>query len=89
MPETDDSETPTETLVQIPGFVWATYRNGVAERVHFTPLAGGAGYFGGSAFIWSGDPDLDVEDTEGPFWRAMQAYLAQFDDDEPSLPWQE
>jgi hypothetical protein len=78
---------PSEATISIPGQFTVTYEGTVEEgritKMAFTPDAGAAGYFGPSAEVWDaktrddGLDRLDVEDTDGPFWRAMQAALAE------------
>lgn len=78
------------TVVQVPGLAVAQYqasttRNGVIARLVFIPSASDAGYSGPAAAVFEGDLDLDVETTDGPFWRAMQERLAQH----PQILWEE
>lgn len=61
--------------VIVPGSIFAEWVDGKIVRLSFTPAAADAGYFGPSAVLFDG-ADIDVEDTDGPFWRAMQAALA-------------
>jgi hypothetical protein len=75
-------------VVQIPGYVEAEYVDGRISEIVFTCVASSAGYFGPSARLSEGDPNLDIEDTDGPFWRAMQTYLGPIGD-EPSIRWYE
>lgn len=79
-----DADKPT--TVQIPGNVIATYVDGRVTEVVFWPHGSAAGYFGPSANVWEGDADLDVEGTDGPFWTAIQAYLAG---DTERIDWRE
>lgn len=70
-----------ETVVSIPGTFCARYENGEITSAFFMPAASDAGYFGPAAEIIDlGDEathvDLDVEKSDGPFWRAMQSFLA-------------
>jgi hypothetical protein len=64
---------PTE--VKIPGEFFARYEDGKITKLTFMPHASNAGYFGPAAVVLDGDADLDVEEVDGPFWRAMQAVL--------------
>jgi hypothetical protein len=74
------------TTVRIPGEVYATYRDdGCIVDLAFFPSGSDAGYFGPAAQVFDGDSDLDVETTDGPFWTAMQSYLA----DDSTLDWRE
>lgn len=72
-PEAPTVEAPTddETVVTIPGAVYAHYKDGVITRLEFSPSDPEA-----SAYVWEGDETLDVEDVDGPFWKAMQAALS-------------
>jgi hypothetical protein len=65
-----------ETIVDIPGEFSAHYKNGAIIGFTFIPHASNAGYFGPAARVSEGDAELDVEETDGPFWRALQAKLA-------------
>lgn len=76
------------TTVEIPGTVFASYEDGKILDITFTPHASSAGYSGPTAVLWEGDGALDVESVDGPFWRAMQTYLADFVD-EQSIEWTE
>lgn len=62
--------------INIPGEFNALYENGRIVKLYFIPLASAAGHFGPAATVVTGDETLDVEDVEGPFWRAMQDALA-------------
>jgi hypothetical protein len=77
-----------QTTVSIPGTFYATYEDGKITGYTFTPSGSAAGYFGPSARVEDGDDDLDVEDTNGPFWRAVQADLTA-NGAEPDVAWQE
>lgn len=85
MTQPDTQPDTNETTVMIPGTVDTVYVDGVITKLTFTPHAGGAGHFGPSAVIFSGDESLDVESTEGPFWSAVQTYLA----DSGIITWEE
>ncbi len=61
--------------VQIPGSLTAVYEGGHISGWTFIPAAGYAGYFGEAAFVTRGDEELDVEDVDGPFWKAVQVHL--------------
>lgn len=78
--------------VVIPGIVTAHYFEGVITGINFTPHASGAGYFGPAAIPDDDDVDLDVENTDGPFWRAVQHALsdtASMADTVPLIGWVE
>lgn len=66
--------------IGIPGEVIATVEFG-RVRITFTPSASAAGYFGPAAVVFEGDDvataGLQMEDTDGPFWRMVQASLAE------------
>ena len=64
------------TTVQIPGQVYVTYHEGRIVKVAFVPSASNAGYFGPAAVLEEGDENLDLESTDGPFWKAVQAHLS-------------
>jgi hypothetical protein len=70
-----------QTTFRIPGDVFAVINeDGTIAAVQFTPHAGSAGYNGPSAKYYDGpNEDLDVESVDGPFWRAMQAFLTTND----------
>lgn len=85
--------------VTIPGSFAAHYdmESGTVTGLVFTPHGGDAGYFGPSAVVDYNLDDwreplsddaiaLDVEDTDGPFWRAVQDALAN---DYPKITWEE
>ena len=55
--------------------VYDTTTNTVTRLV-FTPFGSSAGYFGPLAIVDDDDIDLDTENVDGPFWKAMQAALA-------------
>lgn len=70
--------------VVIKGYFMAHYNTetGKIDSYSFTPHASDAGHFGSSALqmsienalLLAGDdePALDVESTDGPFWKAVQ-----------------
>lgn len=61
---------------RIPGNFAAEFdKDGNVSRLTFTPHAGDAGYFGPSAYLVEGYEFPDIEDTDGPFWFAMQHAL--------------
>lgn len=70
--------------VQIPGIVTAEYvgtpDGGEITRLAFYPSASDAGYFGPAASVYEASEEegygLNVKDTEGPFWKAVQRYLS-------------
>lgn len=64
--------TPAVTSVEIPGELYAHHQDGEIVKWVFLPLASHAGYFGPSAVTFDGDADLDVENTDGPFWQAVR-----------------
>ena len=78
-------------LIGIPGRVAAYIVEGQVTEINFTPHASGAGYFGPAAVVDElSDEDedhFDLENTEGPFWRAVQEYLAEHPDQ--SIGWTE
>lgn len=76
------------TRVEIPGEVIATYQDGRITALVFVPWAGDAGYFGPAATVFDGDA-LDVEDTDGPFWKAMQDRVGAAGADAPVITWEE
>jgi hypothetical protein len=68
----------SETRVEITCQFVATYRDdGVITGWTVSPWASFAGFFGKPAEVLEGDEDLDVSDTDGPFWKAVQAHLAE------------
>lgn len=69
----------TETMVVIPGDFVATYNDeGGITALEFYPRASNAGAAPApAAYIEEGDVDLDVEDTDGPFWKAMQTAIVE------------
>lgn len=79
---------PPASTVTIPGVVHARYEPGRILDIVFLPHGSNAGWSGPSAELFDGDADLDVEDTEGPFWRAMQRYLGPLGDG-PAIRWEE
>lgn len=81
-----DDDRSGGVVVLVPGSFYATFegtlREGRITRMVFMPHASSAGYHGPSAQteVAPEHPHmlgLDVEQTDGPFWRAMQAALAQ------------
>jgi hypothetical protein len=62
-----------ESRVNIPCEFIAHYKGGKITEWVVLPLASHAGYFGSAAVLLDGDADLNVESTDGPFWRAVQA----------------
>jgi hypothetical protein len=66
-----------ETRVEIPGTFTATYDQGRITALTFLPSGSDAGYFGPPARVIEGDDNLDVTDTDGPFWKAVQSALAE------------
>jgi hypothetical protein len=74
----------SKAQVQIPGIVHAVYNNGRITGIEFWPDGDHADK---SAIFVEGDESLDIEDTDGPFWKAMQAYIAG--SDEPVISWRE
>lgn len=74
---------PSTITVEIPGRMFAYWTEEGVTHLTFTPAAGDAGYFGPSATIIDHEHDsidsaaaaLDVENVDGPFWKAMQAAL--------------
>lgn len=77
--------TDRESTVYIPGIAVAHLKNGLITKVVFQPHGSDAGYFGPSAVLFEGDPCLDLEDTDGKFWKAIQKRLA----DDPTIGWEE
>lgn len=86
-PEGECPLAPRRTRVVIPGTVAAIYSEGIITEITFTPHASGAGYFGPSAIVEEFEDDLNVEDVDGPFWRAVQNYLAEHPNE--SIGWTE
>lgn len=80
-------DSTNKATVQVPGTVIAHYEGGAITEIVFMPHGSNAGYFGPSAELSDGDEDLEIEDTEGPFWTAMQKYIAG--SDEPVISWRE
>lgn len=75
-----------ETRVEIPVQFIATYQAGKITRMVVLPWESYAGYFGPGSEVLSGDTELDVSDTDGPFWRAIQEALAT---GTPLISWEE
>jgi hypothetical protein len=69
-------EASGKSIVAIPGTTVAHYEDGRITEIAFWPSASNAGYFGPAARLDEGDEDLDIEETDGPFWQAMQAHIA-------------
>ena len=78
--EQAEAESGRTSHVEIPGTVYATYEGSVDEgtitRLVFTPFASAAGYFGPAAIANEAPNGLDTECPDGPFWVAIQTYLA-------------
>lgn len=64
------------TTVQVFGVVMASYQNGKVTSMKFLASAEDAGRFRSPAEVYAGDHDLDVDDTDGPFWRAISEFLS-------------
>lgn len=72
-----------KTEVYIPVTFYATYDDsdavgdgpGRITKLVVMPRESDAGYFGPGSEVIEGDNGLDVKDTDGPFWRAMQSAL--------------
>jgi hypothetical protein len=69
--------------VSIPGSFVAEYRDGEILGWTFSPLASQAGWFGPMAEIlhddehpYADDSGIRPDDTDGPFWRAVQDDLS-------------
>jgi hypothetical protein len=61
-----------ESVVQIPGQVYAHFENDKITKWVFIPSGSDAGYFGKAAHLVSG-PDIgDVDNVDGRFWKAVQ-----------------
>lgn len=75
-----------ETRVEIPVQFIATYQAGKITRMTVLPWESYAGYFGTPSQVIEGNLELDVKDTAGPFWRAIQAALAT---GVPLIGWEE
>lgn len=75
-----------ETRVEIPVQFIAYYQAGKITRMVVLPWESFAGYFGDSSEVLSGNAELDVKDTTGPFWRAIQEALAV---GVPAIAWEE
>lgn len=74
-PTRQEVQEPSFSIVHIPGYVHAVYdhSNGEIAKLVFTPSASHPGHFREpAATVMQGDEDLDVEDTDGPFWKAVQ-----------------
>lgn len=80
-------DSTNKCAVQIPGVVIAHYEGGAVTEIEFWPHASNAGYFGPAAQLSDGNTDLDIEETDGPFWTAMQTYIAG--GYEPVISWKE
>jgi hypothetical protein len=80
-------DSANKCVVRIPGDVLAHYEGGAITEITFLCSGSDAGYFGAAAVRWDGGENLNVEDTDGPFWTAMQRYIAG--SDEPVISWQE
>lgn len=76
------------SLITVPGIFFVELDESTETpkvvRFSFQPLASDAGYFGPSAdyyerasFIHTIEP-LDLEDVDGPFWKAVQHALEPF-----------
>lgn len=63
------------TRVQVPVEFFADYEDGKITRLVVLPLESAAYYFGAGSCVIEGDESLDVKDSDGPFWRAMQGAL--------------
>lgn len=70
---------PTRTVVAIPCTVWvAVEEDGTCSEMTLDP--------GMAPQAWHHDgPKLDLEDVEGPFWKAVQARLEV----NPNVEWVE
>lgn len=75
-----------ETRVEIPVQFIATYQNGKIVSMTVLPWESYAGYFGQGSEVIEGNTELDVKDTSGPFWRAVQEALAT---GTPTIGWSE
>ena len=64
---------PVTSRVEIPVEFIAHYEDGKITDWVVLPLASHAGHFGPPAVLREGDQNLDITDTDGPFWRAVQA----------------
>lgn len=64
-----------ETRVEIPVQFIATYQAGKITALTVLPWESYAGYFGAGSVVLSGNEQLEVKETDGPFWRAMQDAL--------------
>ena len=73
------STPPEPTVVEIPGEFLATYEDGRITGWVFMPSGSYAGYFGPPAILVRGDDELDIVETDGPFWRAVQEALGDVD----------
>jgi len=66
--------------VEIPGAFVAEYDKGEIIRWTFSPYASDFRFSGPAAFLDEDDESmsdsLDVDDTDGPFWKTVQAELA-------------
>lgn len=76
------------TAVVIPGVFMARYLDGRITGFFFMPAASDAGYQGDAAAVADGDIDLDVEESDGPFWKAVQRYIGPRDGN-ISVTWEE
>ncbi len=66
-----------ETTVDIPVQFIATYDDGKITKLVVMPWESFAGYFGRKTEVIEGNEDLNVTETDGPFWRAIQGALGQ------------
>lgn len=92
---TSDFDNPDLRGVVVPGDMTIVFNmeTGQVVRMSFMDDASNAGYFGPTAVpaaYWGPQlAELDVlelENTEGPFWKAVQAKLAELGDG-PAIHW--
>jgi len=65
--------------IDIPGDFAAEWSDGEIVRWTFTPHASDFRYVGPAAFLDDDEglsDSLDVDDTDGPFWKTVQTELA-------------
>lgn len=77
-PAEEEVQDPVHSIVHIPGYVHAMYdhSDGSIIKLVFTPSASHPMHHAEpAAIVMQGDEDLDVEDTDGPFWKAVQQWI--------------
>ena len=67
---------PQASIVEVPGTVTARYCDGKITGWVFSPLGSCAGHFGPTAVVVDGPGIDNIDDVDGPFWKAVQDDLA-------------